>query len=128
MTLQRYLEQFDDPSRRAFLGHAARGILGLGTLPWAARAAAAVTQDPVAPLRPASARNVTDVPSVEWAVALPEVSKVAWVLWVASGMFQRTNPPEGMFGTRTDSVVLPDRSCVGWPNVRLATFIPPEAP
>lgn len=58
MTLKTYLNGFDDVSRRDFVGCAARGLLGLGAMPWLSSAAAAQRQDPAIPLRPATARNV----------------------------------------------------------------------
>lgn len=58
MRLKRTFDRFDDVSRRDFVSRAAYGMLGLGAMPWLARAAAAQAQDPVLALGPATARNV----------------------------------------------------------------------
>lgn len=56
---RRHIASADDPTRRAFLAGAARGMLGVSTLPWLAAAARAQDpQDPAVPLGPATARRV----------------------------------------------------------------------
>ena len=58
MTLNEILLGADDVSRRGFLSAAAKGLLGIGALPLLTGAAAAVVNEGVVPLEPATARNV----------------------------------------------------------------------
>ena len=57
MTLRKMFSAASEVSRRDFVASAARGLLGLGSLPLLTRAQSLFGQDPI-PLRPASARNV----------------------------------------------------------------------
>ncbi|MHC4939081.1 MAG: DUF1501 domain-containing protein [Planctomycetota bacterium] len=57
MRLKRYLDQFDNPTRREFMSGAAKGLLGLSTVPFMTNLARATT-DAAIPLEAATARNV----------------------------------------------------------------------
>lgn len=57
MRLRQYLNGFSDVSRRDFVAGAARGLLGLTSIPWMTRFASAQDAGRI-PLRPATARNV----------------------------------------------------------------------
>jgi hypothetical protein len=57
MRLKRFLDSFDEVTRRDFVASAAKGLLGLGAMPFLTRMAAAQDGGAI-PLGPATARNV----------------------------------------------------------------------